>query len=254
MCGADLHPGRVALLPPSYWGSPCTVILTAKPSYQGWLHHFSELCLPVLLCHPATATVQSAISPATVLLLHCMITSFPTGTTFDIMQSSAAFSGAASFGVGSADFLVDMQILALVPTAASQLVSSAAICMPHVLRDRATHVLYVRSLLQLALGRAAPYVRSGLLAVVVEHVVALDCEIRWQDIALHAGACAALPMPLRLPCELVTVPLHEQGGCLESLVQQRLVCQIIVCSCPCCLPAAMLDCLLAAAVLHIPQC
>ncbi|KAK9806667.1 hypothetical protein WJX73_005868 [Symbiochloris irregularis] len=78
------------------------------------------------------------------------------------------------------------QILVLVPTAASNLVSVAATCMPHVLRDRATHVLYVRALLRLALGAAGPAVRTGLLTVVMEHLVALDCEIRWQDIAAHA--------------------------------------------------------------------
>lgn len=74
------------------------------------------------------------------------------------------------------------------PTAAPQLVATAASSMPHVLRDRAAHVLYVRVLARMALGRAVPTaVRAGLLAVVVEHLVALDCEIRWQDIAVTLG-------------------------------------------------------------------
>ena len=81
-----------------------------------------------------------------------------------------------------------VQILLLVPTAMSDLVGLAASCMPHVLRDRATHVLYVRAVLRLALGASGSAVRTGLLTAVMEHLVAMDCEIRWEDIAAHAGA------------------------------------------------------------------
>ncbi|RMZ52724.1 hypothetical protein APUTEX25_000843, partial [Auxenochlorella protothecoides] len=53
---------------------------------------------------------------------------------------------------------------------------------PHVLRDRAVHCLYVRALLRISEGPAGGLVREALLAAVVQHLLSLDVEIRWEDI------------------------------------------------------------------------
>lgn len=38
-------------------------------------------------------------------------------------------------------------------------------------------------------GAAGATIREGLLAAVVDHLLELDVEIRWQDISERPGAC-----------------------------------------------------------------
>ena len=71
----------------------------------------------------------------------------------------------------------------LCPAKVMQLVSSAATSSSCV------QVLYMRALMRLAFHDSAIMIRGDLLATAVRHLVALDCEIRWQDIAF-AGASA----------------------------------------------------------------
>lgn len=75
-----------------------------------------------------------------------------------------------------------MQVLTLVPTAPSRLVSLIAGGIPHRLRDREVQCLYLRGALALAEAPAAAAVREGILTAAVEHLLGLDVEIRWQDI------------------------------------------------------------------------
>lgn len=54
--------------------------------------------------------------------------------------------------------------------------------MPHKLRDRSAQCLYLRAVISLSEGRAGATLREGLLMGVVEHLLTIDADIRWEDI------------------------------------------------------------------------
>ena len=59
--------------------------------------------------------------------------------------------------------------------------------VPHKLRDRESQCLYLRAVYALAEAEGTAAIREELLALAVEHLISLDVEIRWQDIALVLG-------------------------------------------------------------------
>lgn len=71
------------------------------------------------------------------------------------------------------------QVLQLVPTAAGRVLPMLLSNFPFKLRDRNIQCLYFRGLFALAEGRAGHLVRDALLAAAVEHLIQVDCEIRW---------------------------------------------------------------------------
>jgi RNA polymerase I-specific transcription initiation factor RRN3 len=75
-----------------------------------------------------------------------------------------------------------IKVLELVPTSSQRLLPILASNFPHKLRDRTTHCLYLRGLFSLAEARFGAAVREGILASVVDHLIAVDVEIRWEDI------------------------------------------------------------------------
>jgi RNA polymerase I-specific transcription initiation factor RRN3 len=54
--------------------------------------------------------------------------------------------------------------------------------LPHKTRDRSTQCLYLRAALQLAESSAGAPLREGLLLGIVDHLLSLDVEIKWEDI------------------------------------------------------------------------
>lgn len=54
--------------------------------------------------------------------------------------------------------------------------------MPHKLRDRSTQCLFLQAIISLCEGKVGPALREGLLSGVVEHLLSLDADIRWEDI------------------------------------------------------------------------
>ncbi|PRW34096.1 RNA polymerase I-specific transcription initiation factor RRN3-like [Chlorella sorokiniana] len=79
------------------------------------------------------------------------------------------------------------KVLSLVPTAGSRLLPLVVGNFPHKLRDRNTQCLYLRGVFALAEGPSGGAVREGLLAGVVDHLIGIDVEIRWEDIAEAAA-------------------------------------------------------------------
>jgi hypothetical protein len=69
-------------------------------------------------------------------------------------------------------------IISLVPTAPATLAPMLLAAMPHKLRDRSAHCMYLRALLRLCEGPAAPVIGHTLLRGVVEHLLSIDVEIR----------------------------------------------------------------------------
>lgn len=74
------------------------------------------------------------------------------------------------------------RVLELVPTSGARMLPLLVSNMPHKLRDRKTHCLYLRALFALAEARSGAGVREGVLLAVVEHLLSIDVEIRWEDI------------------------------------------------------------------------
>ncbi|KAI3426053.1 hypothetical protein D9Q98_008021 [Chlorella vulgaris] len=75
------------------------------------------------------------------------------------------------------------QVLLLVPTAGSRLLPLVVANFPHKLRDRNTQCLFLRAVYALAEGRGGAGIREGLLTGATEHLISIDVEIRWEDIA-----------------------------------------------------------------------
>ena len=105
---------------------------------------------------------------------------------------------------------VPVQVLMLVPTAPRGVLPIIADRLPNKAQPRGLHCLYLRAVLQLAQSRAADSLRNGLQSAVVGHLLDLDVEIKWQDIADQAAGqlpplsvqasassgCSALVAPL----------------------------------------------------------
>ncbi len=76
-----------------------------------------------------------------------------------------------------------LQVLSLVPTAPVSLMQLVSTHMPHKLRDRDTQCMFLSAVFRLAEAPAGRPVRDALLATVVEHLLTLDVDIRWEDIS-----------------------------------------------------------------------
>lgn len=77
------------------------------------------------------------------------------------------------------------QVLALVPMAPTRLLPVLAAGLPHKSRDRDAHCLALRGVFALAASPAGATIREGLLAAVVDDLLELDVEIRWQVRCIH---------------------------------------------------------------------
>ena len=82
---------------------------------------------------------------------------------------------------------VSVQVLMLVPTAPRGVLPIIADRLPNKAQPRGLHCLYLRAVLQLAQSKAADSLRNGLQSAVVGHLLDLDVEIKWQDIADQAA-------------------------------------------------------------------
>lgn len=81
-------------------------------------------------------------------------------------------------------------MLSLVPTAAPVVVELVARALPHKLRDRSCHCLFLSAMLAVAETQQGAPIKESLLTVAVEHLLSMDVEIRWEDIVdVPTGAC-----------------------------------------------------------------
>ncbi len=74
------------------------------------------------------------------------------------------------------------KVLQLVPTAASRVAATLAHGFPHKLRDRDAQCTYLRGVLSLAEGPSGGALRDSVLAAIIDHVLTIDVEIKWEDI------------------------------------------------------------------------
>lgn len=84
------------------------------------------------------------------------------------------------------------RVLGLVPTASTNILPLIVSQMPHKVRDRNTQCLYLSALFRIAEDRSGAPIREALLTAVVEHLLSLDVEIKWEDIVdVPTGGCTA---------------------------------------------------------------
>ncbi|KAG2436969.1 hypothetical protein HXX76_006484 [Chlamydomonas incerta] len=74
------------------------------------------------------------------------------------------------------------RVLGLVPTASTNILPLMVSQMPHKVRDRNTQCLYLSALFRIAEDRSGAPIREALLTAVMEHLLSLDVEIKWEDI------------------------------------------------------------------------
>jgi RNA polymerase I-specific transcription initiation factor RRN3 len=75
-----------------------------------------------------------------------------------------------------------LQAVQLVPALPTRLLPMLVQNMPHKLRDRSAQCLYLGALISLCEGKVGPALREGLLGGLVEHLLSIDADIRWEDI------------------------------------------------------------------------
>ena len=80
-----------------------------------------------------------------------------------------------------------VQIILLVPTAPPRLIQLAAASSPHKTAPLDVQCMYLRALASLAEGPGGATVRDGLLAAIVNQLICIDVEIKWQDIVDAIG-------------------------------------------------------------------
>ncbi|KAF6257096.1 RNA polymerase I-specific transcription initiation factor RRN3-domain-containing protein [Scenedesmus sp. NREL 46B-D3] len=70
----------------------------------------------------------------------------------------------------------------LVPALPTRLLPMLVQNIPHKLRDRSSQCLFLRAVILLAEGKVGSSLREGLLLGVVEHLLSIDADIKWQEI------------------------------------------------------------------------
>lgn len=115
--------------------------------------------------------------------------------------NSAGVSADRSYLAKNSEVMCFLQILELVPASSSLLMPILARALPNKVLPTSMQCSYLRALLAVAELPRAAALRDNILAALVQHLVALDVEIRWQDISFSLGAfcCAHIaPCPLSL--------------------------------------------------------
>ena len=80
-----------------------------------------------------------------------------------------------------------IQVMHLVPVSNRLLIPILVRGLPNKVHTRDTLCTYLRALLRVAELPRAVAIRDDILAAVVQHLISLDVEIRWQDISFSLG-------------------------------------------------------------------
>lgn len=109
-------------------------------------------------------------------------------------------------------------ILLLVPTAPKTMLSELSQRMPFKFQTRASPCMYFRAVYQLSQTPAGDCVRDGLQAAMVDCLLNIDVEIKWQDIAdQQAGK-------LLVSCPCCAYSLLSHRALLESEAFHFICC------------------------------
>jgi hypothetical protein len=105
-----------------------------------------------------------------------------------------------------------LQAVQLVPALPTRLLPMLVQNMPHKLRDRSAQCLYLSAVIALCEGKVGPALREGLLSGLVEHLLSIDADIRWEDIVdapTGMGARMGAALLLLSLCQTCVVSVGE---------------------------------------------
>eukprot|EP00204_Picochlorum_oklahomense_P001235 CAMPEP_0118808542 /NCGR_PEP_ID=MMETSP1161-20130426/36035_1 /TAXON_ID=249345 /ORGANISM="Picochlorum oklahomensis, Strain CCMP2329" /LENGTH=754 /DNA_ID=CAMNT_0006737935 /DNA_START=101 /DNA_END=2365 /DNA_ORIENTATION=- len=85
-------------------------------------------------------------------------------------------------GIQNAVVSAAKRVLELVPTAVSRLLPILVSNLPHKVRDRQIHCLYLQGCFLIAESQHGSGLSDGLLSAVVAHLIDVDVDIKWEDI------------------------------------------------------------------------
>lgn len=117
-------------------------------------------------------------------------------------------------------------ILLLVPTAPKTMLSELSQRMPFKFQSRAAPCMYFRAVYQLSQTPAGDCVRDGLQAAMVDCLLNIDVEIKWQDIADQQAGKLVVLMPFLV---FLVVPQCKPRRsrhlicCMESAWEQHFL-------------------------------
>ena len=112
----------------------------------------------------------------------------PVGET-DVAAAQPLATSSASWmpsveevGVQDAVVAATKRVIELAPTAAARLLPLLVSNMPHKVREKDVHCLYLRGAFAIAEGLHNTGLGDGLIPAVVAHLIDIDVDIRWEDI------------------------------------------------------------------------
>lgn len=182
----------VAAQPPTHWwpSHPATTILHFPTPFSPCIQEHRNATLD-LICHLAVA--QGAITHGVLELLCASIVPPPSPPTPEQLAAVGQPWAMAPEIAHVQDAIVTSltKVLQLVPTAASRVATTLAHSFPHKLRDRDAQCAYLRGILSLAEGPSGGGLRDTMLAAIIDHVLTIDVEIKWEDIVDPAADVAA---------------------------------------------------------------
>ncbi|EFJ48520.1 hypothetical protein VOLCADRAFT_120872 [Volvox carteri f. nagariensis] len=111
-----------------------------------------------------------------------------------------------------------VRVLALVPTAPTNVLPLIVSQMPHKLQDRNKQCLYLSALFRIAEDRTGAPIREALLTAVVEHLLSMDVEIKWEDIVDVPTASANCAEVQHMGCPVVP-PAGQDSSSSPSLMR-----------------------------------
>ena len=167
----------VALLRESHHEMLMTEILNIKlwdtsPLVREAVLHF--------ICHAVVAN-GSCIQSSLHVLVYSMIPP-PGPPSPDPCPGEAWNPSEETAAIQNSVIVAMKRVLELVPTAVSRLLPILVSNMPHKMRDRETHCLYLRGLFSIAESHAASGLGDGILSAVIGHLIEIDVDIKWEDI------------------------------------------------------------------------
>jgi hypothetical protein len=113
------------------------------------------------------------------------------------------------------------QVLERVPTSPVPLMQLLSQHVPHKLRDRNAQCAYFSALFSLAEAPSGAAIRDAVLAVAVEQLLALDVEIRWEEIVdEHTGGMGRC---LRAACAIMACSHHHHVGSVGCVSRHSLL-------------------------------
>ena len=117
--------------------------------------------------------------------LHVLVYSLvppPVGVVVDPNPGNSWSPSVEEMGIQDAIIRATKRVIELVPSAASRLLPLLVSNMPHKMRDRGVHCLYLRGMFAVAEGPHGYGLGDGLIPAVIAHLIDVDVDITWEDI------------------------------------------------------------------------